>query len=109
LHIVFGTTLRVGSINKINLNLRGAIKIIIKNLKSNKKIGLLFWSEASGLSNEDIVNMNYLINIPTNRSFSSLNLSHVIAIIAYELFISLYKKIFNIKNFNLSNLASKKN
>ncbi len=96
------------SINKTNLNLRDAIKIIIKNLKSNKKIGLLFGSEASGLSNEDLVNTNYLINIPTNRSFSSLNLSHAIAIIAYELFSSLDKKIFNIKNFYRSSLAPKK-
>jgi len=108
LHIVFGTTSRVRSINKTNLKLRDAIKIIIKNLKSNKKIGLLFGSEASGLSNEDLVNTNYLINISTNRGFSSLNLSHAIAIIAYELFNSLDKKIFNIKNSHLSNLAPKK-
>jgi len=108
LHIVFGTTSRVRSINKKNCNLRNAIKIIIKNFKKNRKIGLLFGSEASGLSNEDLVNTNYLINIPTNRGFSSLNLSHAIAIIAYELFSSLDKKIFNVKNFYRSSLASKK-
>jgi len=108
LHVVFGTTSRVRSINKTNLNLRNAIKIIIKNFKSKKKIGLLFGSEASGLSNEDLVNTNYLINIPTNKNFSSLNLSHAIAIIAYELFSSLDKKIFNIENFYRSSLASKK-
>jgi len=108
LHIVFGTTSRARSINKTNLNLRNAIKIIIKNFKSNKKIGLLFGSEASGLSNEELVNTNYLINIPTNKNFSSLNLSHAIAIIAYELFNSLDKKIFNIKNFYRSSLAPKK-
>jgi len=105
---VFGTTSRNRSINKINLSLKEAIKIIIKNLKSNKKIGLLFGSEASGLSNEDLVNTNYLINIPTNRSFSSLNLSHAIAIIAYELFSSLDTKVLNIKSLNFNNLASKK-
>jgi len=108
LHIVFGTTSRMRSINKTNLNLRDAIKIIIKNLKRNKKIGLLFGSEASGLSNEDLVNTNYLINIPTNISFSSINLSHAIAIIAYELFSSLDRKILNIKNFYPSSIASKK-
>jgi len=108
LHVVFGTTSRNRSINKINLSLKEAIKIIIKNLKSNKKIGLLFGSEASGLSNEDLVNTNYLINIPTNRSFSSLNLSHAIAIIAYELFSSLDTKVLNIKSLNFNNLAPKK-
>jgi len=108
LHIVFGTTSRMRSINKTNLNLRDTLKIIIKNFKSNKKIGLLFGSEASGLSNEDLVNTNYLINIPTNRNFSSLNLSHAIAIIAYELFSSLSKKVLNIKNLYLNSLAPKK-
>jgi len=108
LHIVFGTTSRMRSINKTNLNLRDALKIIIKNFKSNKKIGLLFGSEASGLSNEDLVNTNYLINIPTNRNFSSLNLSHAIAIIAYELFSSLSKKVLNIKNLYPNSLAPKK-
>jgi len=108
LHIVFGTTSRVRSINKTNLNLRDAIKIITINLKNNKKIGLLFGPESSGLSNEDLINTNYLINIPTNRSFTSLNLSHAIAIIAYELFISLDKKILNSKNSYRSSLAPKK-
>ncbi|MFM8244656.1 MAG: RNA methyltransferase [Candidatus Fonsibacter sp.] len=108
LHVVFGTTSRIRSINKINLSLKQAIKIIIKNLKNNKKIGLLFGSEASGLSNEDLVNANYLMNIPTNKNFSSLNLSHAIAIIAYELFSSLVKKNLNTKTLYRSSLASKK-
>ncbi|NCU74901.1 MAG: hypothetical protein EBW10_02465, partial [Candidatus Fonsibacter ubiquis] len=44
--------------------------------------------EASGLSNDDLINANYLVNIPTSNKFKSLNLSHAVTIFAFELFIS---------------------
>ena len=52
----------------------------------NFKFGILFGCESSGLSNEDLINANQLIYIPSNYSFSSLNLSHAVTIVCWEFF-----------------------
>ncbi len=54
----------------------------IKKIDFKKKIGFLFGSEASGLSNNEISYTNYTLQIPTNPKFKSLNLSHSLIIIA---------------------------
>tara|TARA_Y100000739_G_scaffold159837_1_gene138170 strand:+ start:82 stop:795 length:714 start_codon:yes stop_codon:yes gene_type:complete len=85
--------------------------IQIKDLKKidyKKKIGFLFGSEASGLSNNEISYANYTMQIPTNSNFKSLNLSHSLIIVA--------QTVFNLINLDLKNysksqkitLASKK-
>jgi len=38
------------------------------------------------LSNDEISYANYLVKIPTNKKFSSLNLSHSVIIFCFELF-----------------------
>ncbi len=55
----------------------------ISELKSNK-ISILFGQENNGLTNKEISHANYLLTIPTSNK-SSLNLSHSVALIAYEL------------------------
>ena len=69
--------------------------------KKNSNFGLMFGPEASGLSNEDLSFSNYVLQIPTIPKFKSLNLSHSLTIICYEIF-----KIFNEKSFekNRSNI-----
>ena len=54
----------------------------LKKIDFKKKIGFLFGSEASGLSNDEISYANYTLQIPTNPEFKSLNLSHSLIIIA---------------------------
>jgi tRNA/rRNA methyltransferase len=54
----------------------------LKKIDFNKKVGFLFGSEASGLSNNEISYANYTLQIPTNPKFKSLNLSHSLIIIA---------------------------
>ena len=54
----------------------------LSKLDFSKKIGFLFGSEASGLSNNEISYANYTLQIPTNPDFKSLNLSHSLIIIA---------------------------
>ena len=54
----------------------------LKKINFKKKLGFLFGSEASGLSNEEISYANYTLQIPTNPTFKSLNLSHSLIIIA---------------------------
>ena len=54
----------------------------LKKINFKKRIGFLFGSEASGLSNQEISYANYTLQIPTNPDFKSLNLSHSLIIIA---------------------------
>ena len=75
--IVIATSARFRNKNVKHINLEDLKKINFK-----KKIGLLFGSEASGLSNEEISYANYTLQIPTNTNFRSLNLSHSLIIIA---------------------------
>ena len=46
----------------------------------------MFGPEASGLSNNEINYADYLVKIPTNTKFSSLNLSHSAIIFCFQLF-----------------------
>ena len=75
--IVVATSARFRNKNIKHINLEGLKKINFK-----KKVGFLFGSEASGLSNNEISYANYTLQIPTNPEFKSLNLSHSLIIIA---------------------------
>ena len=75
--IVIATSARFRNKNVKHINLDDLKKINFK-----KKIGFLFGSEASGLSNDEISYANYALQIPTNPDFKSLNLSHSLIIIA---------------------------
>ena len=78
--IVIATSARFRNKNIKHINLEDLKKINFK-----KKVGFLFGSEASGLSNDEISYANYTLQIPTNPDFKSLNLSHSLIIIAQYL------------------------
>ncbi|MCC5870146.1 MAG: tRNA (cytosine(32)/uridine(32)-2'-O)-methyltransferase TrmJ [Gammaproteobacteria bacterium] len=48
-------------------------------------VALLFGTEKSGLSNEELDRCQVLVNIPANAQYSSLNLSMAVQVLAYEL------------------------
>ena len=75
--IVIATSARFRNKNIKHINLEDLKKIDFK-----KKVGFLFGSEASGLSNDEISYANYTLQIPTNPDFKSLNLSHSLIVIA---------------------------
>jgi tRNA/rRNA methyltransferase len=102
--IVFATTARVRNINKKILPLSDAIKIINT---SKKKISILFGPENAGLSNEDLISSNYLLKIPTDKKYESLNLSHAVSVVAYCLYSSRLKRI-KYENTDKSEIASQK-
>ena len=90
--IIVSLSARRRDINKKNISLNDFIKLVKK--RNNSNFGLMFGPEASGLSNEDLSFSNYILQIPTSPKFKSLNLSHSLTIICYEIF-----KIFNEKSF----------
>ncbi|OGT21273.1 MAG: tRNA (cytosine(32)/uridine(32)-2'-O)-methyltransferase TrmJ [Gammaproteobacteria bacterium RBG_16_57_12] len=50
------------------------------------QVALVFGREHSGLSNEELGLCNYLLTIPCNEAFSSLNLAAALQVVCYELF-----------------------
>ena len=82
LDIIFASTSRIRKVNKEIIS----ILDFKKKVEKKRKIGILFGPEASGLSNDEISYANYLVKIPTNKKFSSLNLSHSATIFCFELF-----------------------
>ena len=80
----------------------------LKKINFKKKIGFLFGSEASGLSNDEISYANYTLQIPTNPDFKSLNLSHSLIIIAQYVASTIKLKSVPFKKSKKIKSASKK-
>ena len=89
------------NIKHINLN-------DLSELDFNKRIGFLFGSEASGLSNREIIYANCTMQIPTNPNFKSLNLSHSVIIVAQVVSSLIKLKKSNYKKSQKVKSASKK-
>ena len=96
--VIFSFSARKRYINKKHISISNFLKILKKTQK--KRIGLMFGPEASGLSNYDLSFSNYIVQIPSSPNFKSLNLSHSVTIVCYELF-----KLHNYKLFNQSSFT----
>tara|TARA_Y100000590_G_C15584360_1_gene963578 strand:- start:35 stop:769 length:735 start_codon:yes stop_codon:yes gene_type:complete len=104
---VFATSNRKRFLNKPFYN---NFKKIINKVPLNKKIAIVFGPENSGLSNEDLMLCDSIINIELSKSNPSLNLSHAVLLTTYKWTEIIKNKNITNKNFNndLSNIASKK-
>ncbi len=91
--IVISLSARRRDINKKHITIKDFSNIIRQ--RRNANIGLMFGPEASGLSNMDLSFSNYILQIPTSKNFKSLNLSHSVTLICYEIFKFLNKGTFN--------------
>ena len=91
--IVISLSARRRDINKKHITMKDFSNILRK--RRNANIGLMFGPEASGLSNMDLSLSNYILQIPTSKNFKSLNLSHSVTLICYEIFKFLNKGTFN--------------
>ena len=60
--------------------------ILQKKIRDFRNTAILFGPENSGLSNQDIRLANFLFTIPTYNTNKSLNLSHAVSVMSYELF-----------------------
>ncbi len=59
--------------------------VLSQDIIFNKNTGFMFGPENSGLSNYDLSLVDKLITIETSENYKSLNLSHSVAILCYEL------------------------
>ncbi len=57
----------------------------LANLSPFQKVALVFGPERTGLTNDHLHLCQWLVTIPSNPQFESLNLAHAVAIVLYEL------------------------
>ncbi len=55
------------------------------SVASGQKVALVFGTEMSGLSNDELIQCQLLAMIPANPAYSSLNLAAAVQVLAYEL------------------------
>jgi len=107
------------SLNKIDILIATSARFRNKNIKHislndlrkidfNKKVGFLFGPEASGLSNNEVSYSDYTLQIPSNKKFRSLNLSHSLIIIAQIVSSLLDKKKIKFSKSSKIKRATKK-
>jgi len=82
---IVGTTARLGSIRGPVVSPREMAGKLVEISQQNR-IGLLFGSEDKGLSNDDLHYCHGLITIPVSDHLRSINLSHAVMIVCYEIF-----------------------
>ena len=97
--IVISLSARRRDINKKHLSMERFIKFLKE--KKNLSFGFMFGPEASGLTNKDISLSNFILQIPTSKKFKSLNLSHSLTLICYEIFKLNNRSVFSKKGSNL--------
>ena len=83
---IVGTTARLGNHRPAMADPRLLASELIP-ISKNNRVGILFGPEDCGLSNEQLRFCHKIVTIHT-ASFSSLNLSHAVMIICYELFMN---------------------
>ncbi|MGA8146032.1 MAG: RNA methyltransferase [Gallionellaceae bacterium] len=71
---------------------REAIPELLRHA-SSQPVALLFGTEMSGLTNEEIGKAQLLVSIPAAPDFSSLNLAAAVQVMAYELHVALQNRI----------------
>ena len=85
--LAVGTTRRVGKVRRPMYYLREAAPKIVAAARNNA-VAVVFGGEQSGLSNEEIAVCHTIVTIPEETDYPSLNLSHAVAIVCYELYLA---------------------
>jgi tRNA/rRNA methyltransferase len=63
-----------------------AARVMAPHVGAGGNVGILFGRERNGLENEEVGLANYIVTLPVNPAFASLNLAQAIVIVAYEWF-----------------------
>ncbi|MDO9558799.1 MAG: RNA methyltransferase [Syntrophales bacterium] len=80
-----GTTSRLGSVRGPVVSPREMAANLI-DISQHNRVALLFGPEDRGLANKDLRLCHGLVKIPTSERLKSINLSHAVMILCYEIF-----------------------
>jgi tRNA/rRNA methyltransferase len=85
--VVAGTSARSGGLfRKQTVGAPEAIMpYLVEMVRADRPAALIFGTEPSGLANDIVTRCHYLIQIPANPEYPSLNLAQAVAICLYEL------------------------
>ncbi|MCD4743383.1 MAG: RNA methyltransferase [Desulfobacteraceae bacterium] len=83
-NIAFGTTRRSGKYRSDFITPKNTAKRI-QEYDDNTKIALVFGREDNGLTTDELKTCQKFVTIPTDDAFASMNLSHAITILLYEI------------------------
>lgn len=78
---------RQRSLSWPQLNPRQCADMIVSESR-NSELALVFGREQSGLSNKELDLCHYLVYIPSNPGYNSLNLAAAVQVLSYELFVA---------------------
>ena len=84
---IVGTTARLGKGRGPFISPRQAAQDIA-NISQKNRVALLFGPEDTGLANDQLRLCHAVVTIPTSREFTSLNLSHAVMIVCYEIYVA---------------------
>lgn len=83
--LVIGTSARDRRIPWPLLDPKGCGAKVVEAQGAGHRVAILFGREDRGLSNEELQQCHFHVNIPTGEAYSSLNLAMAIQVICYEL------------------------
>ena len=83
--LVFCTSARRRSLAWPEIEI-GELAAKLRELEDGSRAALVFGREHSGLTNDEIQRSNYMVSIPTNPDFSSLNLAAAVQITCFEIY-----------------------
>ena len=104
--LVLATCGRIDLSNDIECESPEVISKWISSYDGINNLAILFGREDRGLSNSELLFAQKIFNIKTSQKYPSLNLSHAVSIILYEL--NKYSAINIKKDLKVFNLASSK-
>ena len=81
--LVVGTSARSRTVSWPVLAPHEAARRLVEEARQGE-VALIFGREQSGLSNSELDRCNYLVHIPTNPDYSSLNLGAAVQVMSYE-------------------------
>lgn len=85
--IVLGASARDRTISWPTMTARECAETWVKPQQS-EQVALVFGRENSGLNNRELDACHYLLRIPCNPVYSSLNLAAAVQVVCYELFVA---------------------
>jgi tRNA (cytidine32/uridine32-2'-O)-methyltransferase len=84
-HLVIGTSARDRRIPWPMLTPRTCGQKVTTSSAAGQKVSILFGREDRGLTNDELHQCHYHVNIPTGKAYSSLNLGMAVQVICYEI------------------------
>lgn len=86
--LVIGTSARSRHIPFTPLEPRECAELAVRKAREGNAVALLFGTERTGLTNQELAQCGHLVTIPTSDTYSSLNIAMAVQILAYELLLA---------------------